>query len=124
MRAGNREGYLNITARKKEVTISGGSNLYPCEIEEAICRHPAVFEVSVIGVPDAKGGATVKALVVTHPGISAAEAEIIEHCKRHLGSYKKPQSVVFLPALPKNASGKVLKRELRDPYWAGRPRRV
>src|SRR6266478_5486140 len=77
-----------------------------------------------IGSPDDKWGEAVKALVVTHPGASATEAEIIEHCKRHLGSYKKPQSVEFLPALPKNAYGKVLKRDLRDRYWTGRPRRV
>jgi acyl-CoA synthetase (AMP-forming)/AMP-acid ligase II len=89
-----------------------------------IGRHAAVFEVSVIGVPDDKWGEAVKALVVTHPGASATEAKIIEHRKRHLGSYKRPQSVEFLPDLPKNAYGKVLKRELRDRYLAGRPRRV
>jgi acyl-CoA synthetase (AMP-forming)/AMP-acid ligase II len=120
----DRDGYLYITDRKKDMIISGGSNIYPREIEEVICRHAAVFEVSVIGVPDDKWGEALKALVVTHPGASATEAEIIEHCKRHLGSYKKPQSVEFLPALPKNAYGKVLKRELRDRYWAGRLRRV
>jgi acyl-CoA synthetase (AMP-forming)/AMP-acid ligase II len=120
----DRDGYLYITDRKKDMIISGGSNIYPREIEEVICRHAAVFEVSVIGVPDDKWGEAVKALVVTHPGASTTEAEIIEHCKRHLGSYKKPQSVEFLPALPKNAYGKVLKRELRDQYWAGRPRSV
>jgi acyl-CoA synthetase (AMP-forming)/AMP-acid ligase II len=120
----DRDGYLYITDRKKDMIISGGSNIYPREIEEVICQHAAVFEVSVIGVPDDKWGEAVKALVVTHPGASATEADIIEHCKRHLGSYKKPQSVEFLPALPKNAYGKVLKRELRDRYWAGRPRRV
>ena len=120
----DQDGYLYITDRKKDMIISGGSNIYPREIEEVICQHPAVFEVSVIGVPDDKWGEAVKALVVTHPGASATEAEIIEHCKRHLGSYKKPQSVEFLPALPKNAYGKVLKRDLRDRYWTGRPRRV
>ena len=120
----DRDGYLYITDRKKDMIISGGSNIYPREIEEVICQHAAVFEVSVIGVPDDKWGEAVKALVVTHPGVSVTEAEIIEHCKRHLGSYKKPQSVEFLPALPKNAYGKVLKRDLRDRYWAGRSRRV
>ena len=104
--------------------ISGGSNIYPREIEEVICQHPAVFEVSVIGVPDDKWGETVKALVVLRPGASASEGDIVEHCRRHLASYKKPQSVEVLPALPKNAYGKVLKRELRDTYWAGRRRKV
>jgi long-chain acyl-CoA synthetase len=118
------DGYLYITDREKDMIISGGSNVYPREIEEVICRHPAVFEVAVIGIPDEKWGETVKALVVPREGTSATEAEIIEHCKRHMASYKKPQSVEFLPALPKNAYGKVLKRELRDRYWAGRQRKV
>ncbi len=118
------DGYLYITDRKKDMIISGGSNIYPREIEEVICRHPAVFEVSVIGIPDAKWGETVKALVVAREGMRVTESEIVEHCKRHLASYKKPQSVEFLPALPKNAYGKVLKRELRDRYWAGRQRKV
>ena len=118
------DGYLYITDRKKDMIISGGSNIYPREIEEVICQHPAVFEVSVIGVPDDKWGEAVKALVVLRPGESATEALLIEHCKRHLASYKKPQSVEFLPVLPKNAYGKVLKRELRDRYWADRQRKV
>jgi long-chain acyl-CoA synthetase len=120
----DRDGYLYITDRKKDMIISGGSNIYPREIEEVICQHPAVFEVSVIGVPDAKWGEAVKALVVTRPDASATEAEIIEQCKRHLASYKKPQSVEFLSTLPKNAYGKVLKRELRDRYWTNRARKV
>ncbi len=118
------DGYLYITDRKKDMIISGGANIYPREIEEVICRHPAVFEVAVIGVPDDKWGEAVKALVVLHEGKRATEAEIVEHCKRHAASYKKPQSVEFLPALPTNAYGKVLKRELRDRYWAGRQRQV
>ncbi len=118
------DGYLYITDRKKDMIISGGSNIYPREIEEVICQHPAVFEVSVIGVPDDKWGEAVKALVVLRPGESATEALLIEHCKRYLASYKKPRSVEFLPVLPKNAYGKVLKRELRDRYWADRRRKV
>ena len=78
----------------------------------------------MIGIPDAKWGETVKALVVAREGMRVTESDIVEHCKRHLASYKKPQSVEFLPGLPKNAYGKVLKRELRDRYWAGRPRKV
>jgi len=118
------DGYLYITDRKKDMIISGGANIYPREIEEVICRHPAVFEVAVIGVPDEKWGEAVKALVVSHEGKHVTEAEIIEHCKRHMASYNKPQSVEFLPALPKNAYGKILKRELRDRYWAGRERKL
>jgi acyl-CoA synthetase (AMP-forming)/AMP-acid ligase II len=118
------DGYLYITDRKKDMIISGGANIYPREVEEVLCRHPAVFEVAVIGVPDEQWGEAVKALVVTREGPRVTEAEIIEHCQRHLASYKKPQSVEFLHALPKNAYGKVLKRELRDRYWAGRQRQV
>jgi acyl-CoA synthetase (AMP-forming)/AMP-acid ligase II len=118
------DGYLYITDRKKDMIISGGSNIYPREIEEVICTHPAVAEVAVVGVPDPKWGESVKALVVPRPATSLTEAEIIEHCKRHLASYKKPHSVEFIPELPKNAYGKILKRELRDRLWAGRERRV
>ena len=109
---------------EKDMIISGGSNIYPREIEEVIRAHAGVFEVSVIGVPDDKWGEAVKALVVRREGAAVTEGEIIEHCKRDRGSYKKPQSIEFLPALPKKAYGKVLKRELREPYWAGRTRRI
>ncbi|HUH17531.1 MAG TPA: long-chain fatty acid--CoA ligase [Methylomirabilota bacterium] len=118
------DGYLFITDRKKDMIISGGANIYPRELEEVICTHPAVHEVTVIGVPDERWGESVKAVVVLRPGAHATEPEIIEHCRRNLGSYKKPATVDFVAALPKNAYGKILKRELREPYWAGRDRRV
>ena len=118
------DGYLYITDRKKDMIISGGANIYPREVEEVVCTHPAVHEVAVVGVPDEKWGESVRAVVVLRPGARATEAEIIEHCRQHLASYKKPASVDFLPELPKNAYGKILKRELRERYWAGRERRV
>ncbi len=118
------DGYLYITDRKKDMIISGGSNIYPRELEEVICTHPAVHEVAVIGVPDEKWGECVKAVVVLRAGTRATEAEIVEHCRRSLASYKKPASVEFVADLPKNAYGKILKRELREPYWRGRARRV
>jgi acyl-CoA synthetase (AMP-forming)/AMP-acid ligase II len=118
------DGYLYITDRKKDMIISGGSNIYPREIEEVICQHPAVLEVSVVGVPDVKWGESVKALVVTRPGMTVTAAEIIEHCRHGLASYKKPSCVEFLDILPKNAYGKILKRELREQYWQGHTRRV
>jgi len=89
-----------------------------------ILRHPAVYEVAVIGVPDETWGEAVKAIVSLKPGCSATEQEIIDFCKAHLASYKKPKSVEFVDAIPKNAYGKVLKRELRERYWAGESRRV
>jgi len=118
------DGYLYITDRKKDMIISGGANIYPRELEEVICTHPAVHEVAVIGVPDQKWGEAVKAMVVLRPGQRASEAEIVEHCRRSLASYKKPASVDFLPELPKNAYGKVLKRELRERFWDGRSRTI
>jgi acyl-CoA synthetase (AMP-forming)/AMP-acid ligase II len=104
--------------------ISGGANIYPREVEEIICTHPAIDEVAVIGVPDEKWGESVKAVVVLRAGMRATAPEIIEHCQRHLASYKKPSSVDFLPELPKNAYGKILKRELREPHWRGYTRRI
>jgi acyl-CoA synthetase (AMP-forming)/AMP-acid ligase II len=89
-----------------------------------LCTHPAVHEVAVIGVPDETWGESVKAVVVLRPGHRAAETELVEHCRRHLASYKKPASVEFRPELPKNAYGKILKRELREPFWRDRLRRV
>ena len=118
------DGYLYITDRKKDMIISGGANIYPREVEEVICTHPAVHEVAVIGVPDEKWGESVKAVVALRAGRQATAAEIVEHCQRNLASYKKPASVDFLAELPKNAYGKILKRELRERYWAGRERRV
>ena len=120
----NTEGYLYITDRIKDLIISGGANIYPREVEEVIAKHPSVAEVSVIGVPDTKWGEAVKALIVLRPGIQETSKKIIEFCRANLASYKKPQSVEFLPTLPKNAYGKVLKRQLRELYWKGYQRRV
>jgi acyl-CoA synthetase (AMP-forming)/AMP-acid ligase II len=104
--------------------ISGGANIYPREVDEVIAQHPSVAEVATIGAPDPLWGESVKALVVLREGARATEAEIIEFCRQGLASYKKPKSVEFLPSLPKNAYGKVLKRELRDRFWAERTRKV
>jgi acyl-CoA synthetase (AMP-forming)/AMP-acid ligase II len=118
------DGYLYVTDRKKDMIISGGANIYPREVEEAICTHPAIREVAVIGVPDPKWGEFVKAVVVLRSGAQASESEIIEHCRQFLGSYKKPTSVEFAAELPKNAYGKILKRELRERYWTGHDRSI
>jgi len=104
--------------------ISGGENIYSREIEDIIIQHPAVLEVAVIGVPDDKWGEAIKAIVSLRGGQKATEEEIINFCKQYLASYKKPKSVEFIDAIPKNAYGKVLKRELREKYWAGETRRV
>jgi len=117
-------GYLFIMDRSKDMIISGGENIYPREIEEVLIKHPAVREVAVIGVPDAKWGEAIKAVVALQPGASAAEEELIGFCKDNIASYKKPKSVDFVDELPKNNYGKILKRELRATYWEARERKV
>ena len=117
-------GYVFILDRSKDMIVSGGENIYPREIEDAILRHPSVREVAVIGVPDREWGESVKAIVVLAPGTAVTEQELIAFCKDHLASYKKPRSVEFADVLPKNSYGKVLKRDLKERYWAGRERRV
>jgi long-chain acyl-CoA synthetase len=118
------DGYLYICDRIKDVIISGGENIYPTEVENAIYGHAKVADVAVIGVPDDKWGEAVKAIVVTRPGESATAEEIIAFARSRIAAFKAPKSVDFVAALPRNASGKILRREIRDRYWAGRERRV
>jgi acyl-CoA synthetase (AMP-forming)/AMP-acid ligase II len=118
------EGFIYIVDRKKDMIISGGMNIYPREIEDVLFEHPAVLEAAVIGVPDDEWGESVKALVVLKQGKDCGEDELIEHCKANLGSYKKPKSVAFVDELPRNPTGKVLKRILREEHWKGKNRKV
>ncbi|MGD9038741.1 MAG: long-chain-fatty-acid--CoA ligase [Desulfobacteraceae bacterium] len=117
-------GYLFIMDRSKDMIISGGENIYPREIEEVLIRHPAVREVAVIGVPDVRWGEAVKAVVSLSVGKSATGEDLIAFCRDHIASYKKPKSVDFVDALPKNNYGKILKRELRAKYWEDKERKV
>jgi acyl-CoA synthetase (AMP-forming)/AMP-acid ligase II len=110
------DGYLFVTDRKKDMIISGGSNVYAREVEDAIASHPAVAEVAVVGVPDERWGECVAAIVVLRDGSYATRDDIVAACRDRLGSYKKPRLVEFVDALPKNAYGKVLKRELRERF--------
>ncbi len=110
----DREGYIYIVDRRKDMIISGGENIYPREVEEVIYTHPAVSEVAVIGVPDKKWGEAVKAVIILKQGKHVTEKEIIELCKRNLASYKKPRTVQFVKNLPRTPTGKILKRELRE----------
>jgi acyl-CoA synthetase (AMP-forming)/AMP-acid ligase II len=118
------EGYIFLKDRIKDMIISGGENVYPAEVEGVLMGHPEVLECAVIGVPDAKWGETVKAVVVRRPGASLSEAALVAWSRDKLAGFKRPSSVDFIDALPRNASGKLLKRVLREPYWAGHARRI
>ena len=118
------EGYVNIVDRKKDIIISGGENISSVQIENALYAHPAVFECAVIPVPDEKWGEVPKALVVLKPGAAAGEADILAFCRDRLAGFMVPKSVDFLEALPKGGTGKILKTQLREQYWAGQDRRV
>ena len=117
-------GYLYIYDRVKDMIVSGGENIYPAEIESAIFGHPAVADVAVIGVPDPQWGEAVKAIVVKKPGADVTVKELIDYARERLAGYKVPRTVDFAETLPRNPSGKILKRELRKPYWEGRERQV
>jgi long-chain acyl-CoA synthetase len=118
------QGYLFLTDRVKDMIISGGENVYPAEVENALSDHPAVADVAVIGVPDERWGETVKAVVVCRTGAVVTPAEIIAFARGRLAHFKCPTSVDFADSLPRNPSGKLLKRELREAYWKGRERRI
>ena len=118
------DGFLYIHDRIKDMIISGGENIYPAEVESAICDHPDVAEVAVVGVPDETWGEAVKAVVVLKPGKSLSAPELIGFTKERIAGFKSPKSIDFIAALPRNASGKILRRHLRDPYWEGKERQV
>jgi len=118
------DGYLFIHDRVKDMIITGAENVYPAEVESAIYGHPDVAEVAVIGIPDEKWGEAVMAIVVLKPGATPDPAGIIAFARGRIAHFKAPKSVDFIDALPRNASGKILRKDLREPYWAGRTRRV
>jgi acyl-CoA synthetase (AMP-forming)/AMP-acid ligase II len=111
----DRDGFIRLIDRKKNVIISGGENVYPSEVEAALGGHPAVRDVAVVGRPDAKWGERVHAAVVCRGGMSVTEDELIDWAKQRLAGYKRPREIVFLAAneMPRNATGKILHRELR-----------
>jgi long-chain acyl-CoA synthetase len=118
------DGYLYIHDRVKDMIVSGGENIYPAEVENCLMSHPDIADVAVIGVPSDKWGETVKALVVRKEGADVSPDDIIKFAKERIASFKCPTSVDWVDALPRNPSGKILKRELRAPYWEGKGRNV
>ena len=118
------DGFIYIHDRVKDMIVSGGENVYPAEVESCLFEHPAVADVAVIGVPDDKWGEAVKAIVVLKPDVAATEEELIDFCREKIAGYKRPKSVDFVEVLPRNPTGKVLKRALREPYWEGKDRGV
>ena len=118
------EGYYFICDRRIDMIISGGVNIYPAEVEAVLTAHRAVMDVAVIGVPDDEFGESVKAIVQLRPGQSASAEELIAFCAERLAGYKKPRSVNFVDELPRDAAGKLLKRKLRERYWAGAGRAI
>jgi long-chain acyl-CoA synthetase len=115
------QGYLTLVDRSKDLIISGGSNIYPREIEEVLLRHPQVREAAVIGLPDADWGEIAVAVLVCRPGAPPAEAELDALCLQQIARFKRPKRYQFVDELPKNATGKVLKRELRERLAVSRP---
>ncbi len=118
------EGFFFICDRKADMVISGGMNIYPAEIESALDHHPEIYDVAVIGIPSEEWGESVHAIVVPAPGSALTPEGVSAYAREHLASYKIPRSVSFAPEIPRNASGKILKRELRAPFWKGQSRQV
>jgi long-chain acyl-CoA synthetase len=117
-------GVLYVVDRIKDMIVSGGENVYSAEVESALSLHPDVAQCAVIGVPDERWGERVHAIVVARPGRDLTDRAVIDHCRTLIAAYKSPRSVEFKPALPLSAAGKVLKAELRAPFWEGRSRNV
>jgi fatty-acyl-CoA synthase len=118
------EGFVYIQDRVKDMIVSGGENIYPRMVEEVLFTHPAIADAAAIGVPHETWGETVKAVVVLRTGARATEEEIVDFCRGKLGGFQRPRSVDLVAELPRNPTGKVLRRVLREPYWAGHRRRV
>lgn len=118
------DGYLRIQDRLKDMIVSGGENVYPAEVERVLADHPAVADVAVFGVPDPTWGEAVRAAVVLRPGQAVSAAALIDFVRERIAGYKCPKAIDWMEALPRNASGKLLKRVLREPYWAGQARNV
>lgn len=120
----DKEGYVTIVDRKKDMILTGGENVYSTEVENVLYLHPAILECTVVGIPDEKWGEAVKGVVVLKPGLQATGPEIIAFCKERIAHYKAPKSIDFIDALPRTGSGKIQKKVLRDRYWEGYEKKI
>lgn len=119
-----RDGHLFLRDRIKDMVVTGGENVYPVEVENALLEHPGIVDAAVIGIPSEKWGESVAAVLVTEPDASLTAEEVLGHCRERLAGYKCPRHVEFVDALPRNPSGKILKRVLREPHWGDRRRSI
>ncbi|MGH9845924.1 MAG: AMP-binding enzyme, partial [Blastocatellia bacterium] len=118
------DGYIYLVDRKNDLIVSGALNVYPSEVERVVYTHPAVYECAVIGVPSERWGEAVKAVVVLREGMTLTEEELVAHCEGRIAGFKKPKSVDFVEKLPRNPTGKVLRRELWKKYWENHERKI
>jgi acyl-CoA synthetase (AMP-forming)/AMP-acid ligase II len=118
------DGYIYITDRIKDLIISGGENIYPAEIERVLAEHPSIQDVAVIGVPDERWGEVPKAVVVARAGATIDADEVLAWCRERIAAFKCPKTIDLVTELPRNPTGKILKKDLRRPYWEGRERQI
>jgi long-chain acyl-CoA synthetase len=118
------DGYLFIADRRTDMVISGGVNIYPAEVEAVLLEHPDVVDAAVFGIPDDRWGESLAAVVEPRRGVALTADALQAWCRERVADYKTPRSVQFVAELPRDPNGKVLKRQLREPYWVGRERRV
>ncbi len=118
------DGFLYIVDRKKDLVVTGGFNVFPRQVEDALAGHAAVAQAAVIGVPHEKWGEAVHAVIVLKSGVAATEQELIDHVKREMGSVHAPKTVAFVDTLPVNPAGKIDKKSIRAPFWEGRARQI
>jgi acyl-CoA synthetase (AMP-forming)/AMP-acid ligase II len=116
------DGYVYVTDRIKDMIVSGGENVYPAEVERVLAEYPGIADVAVIGVPDERWGEVPRAVVVAPDGVD--EAAVLAYCREHLAAFKCPKGLDVVEELPRNPTGKILKKDIRAPYWAGRDRKT
>jgi acyl-CoA synthetase (AMP-forming)/AMP-acid ligase II len=120
----DRDGWVYLVDRKRDMIISGGFNVFPSEIEKAVVAHPGVQDCAVVGVPDPEWGEAVKAIVELKPGAAVTVADLAAFCRQRLAGFKAPKSFEIWPELPRSAAGKVLRRKVRERFWQGRERAI